>query len=133
MLFSNKFGKNKLKNTKRKVIILYIPILFIHLIHIIEEILGKAYFIESIYKGVGIFLTINLVLLIVSIGLFYFVIIRKPIAYYLSLLYVFIMILDGLDHIINNYPGLYTGIGFVIIGIPLIYHLNKEGKENRKK
>ena len=67
------------------------------------------------------------------IVLFYFVILKKKLAYYFSFIYVTIMILDGLDHLINNDPGLYTGITFIIIGIPLIYYLKKEHTENGKR
>ena len=113
---------------KRKVILIFVLLLITHLIHIIEEVLGNVYFIESLYDGLINFLIINIALWIIPIILLFYVIKKKKIVYYLSIIYGLIMIFDGLDHIIRKDSGFYSGLALVILGLLLIYHLWEESK-----
>ena len=118
---------------KRKEVLIFILLLITHLFHIIEEVLGNAYFIESLYKGLTNFLVINMILWIIPIILFFYIIKKKKIAYYFSIIYGLMMIFDGLDHIVRNYSGFYTGILLIIFGYYLIYYLKKELKKMKKE
>ena len=113
---------------KRKEVLIFVLLLITHFIHIIEEVLGNAYFIESFYKSLANFLIINVSLWIIPIILLFYVIKKKKIAYYFSFIYGLIMIFDGLDHIIRKYDGVYSGFALVILGLLLVYYLWKESK-----
>src|SRR3989344_9336311 len=99
---------------KRKEIFIFALLLITHLLHIIEEVLENAYFIESLYRSLTNFLIINIILWIIPIILFFYIIKKKKIAYYFSIIYGLMMIFDGLDHIVRNYSGFYTGILLII-------------------
>lgn len=125
----------------KKSIILFAILLFLQIAHILEEIFGNAWFIESMYGGLRNFVLIMIISFIIPLIIFYFVVNNKKVAYPLTLIYVSIVLLDGLIHIIetfifkkyfNGSAGLFTGIFFIIIGIMLIYHLKKDmiQKEN---
>lgn len=107
----------------KKLIIAYALLIFLQLLHALEEILGKAYFIDTIYNGTINFLIISLFLLLIPIVLLYFINKQNKIAYILSYIYAVIMIIDGFDHIIRTYAGQYTGFGLIIIGGLLIFAL----------
>lgn len=108
---------------KSKVVKVYILLIVVHFLHVVEELLGDASFISNIYKGTTNFLVINLLLLTVPIILLFFVYKNKRSAYLLSYIYATIMIIDGLNHIIKVYPGVYTGVGLIILGFILILTL----------
>ena len=119
----------------KKSILLFATLLFLQVIHILEEIFGNAWFIEDIYGGLRNFVLIMIILFIIPLLIFYFVVKNKKLAYPLSLIYASIMILNGLTHIIetlifkkyfNGSAGLFTGIFFVIVGQMLIYYFKKE-------
>ncbi|MEK6933741.1 MAG: hypothetical protein AABW75_02575 [Nanoarchaeota archaeon] len=112
----------------RKEVLIFVLLLITHLIHIIEEVLGNAYFIDSLYKNLTNFLIINIILLAIPIVLLFYVIRRKRIAYHFSIIYGLIMIFDGLDHVIRKYAGVYSGFALVILGLLLVYYLWKESK-----
>ena len=118
----------------------YFILLIIHFIHIIEELLGNVYFIDSIYGGLKWFLVINISLWIIPLIIFFLE--DKKYYYKLILCYAVIMVLDGLDHIIEliimqkSYEGgLLTGIALLIIGIIIIKKIidQKKGKETNRK
>lgn len=118
-----------------KIFIYYILLLLFHALHVVEEILGKAYFIESFYGGLRNFLIIMILLWLIPAILFYFLLKRNKTAVYLSLIYPIIIIIDGLDHVIeffiigkyfNGAAGLFTGIIFLPLGILLIISLRRE-------
>ena|SRR3989338_9608618 len=118
----------------------YFILLIIHFIHIIEELLGNVYFIDSIYGGLKWFLVINISLWIIPLIIFFLE--DKKYYYKLILCYAVIMVLDGLDHIIKliimqkSYEGgLLTGIALLIIGIIIIKKIidQKKGKETNRK
>ena len=108
----------------------YILLLVVHGVHIIEEILGNAYFIDSFYNGLSNFLIVNIILLSVPAILLYFVVHKNKIAIYLSILYPIIMLIDGTDHVIEFYlnssvAGIFTGIIFIPICILLFFEMMK--------
>ncbi len=113
---------------KRKVVWIFVFLIVVHLFHVIEEVIGNAVFIEQSYNGVSNFLIINFSLILIPLILLYFTILKKKIAYYLSFIYGVVMIIDGLDHVIRNYAGFYTGILLIILGFVLIFYLFKEVK-----
>mgnify|MGYP001590909522 CR=1 FL=1 len=119
----------------KKSILLFATLLFLQVMHILEEIFGNAWFIEDMYGGLRNFVLVMVMGFIISLFIFYFVVKNKKLAYPLSLVYASIVILDGLIHIIetlvlkkyfNGSAGLFTGIFFVIVGPMLIYYFKKE-------
>ncbi len=117
----------------------FFTLLIIHFVHIIEEILGNSYFIESVYGGLKWFFIINILLWIIPLMIFFLD--DKKYYYKLILCYAIIMVLDGLDHIIElivmqkSYEGgLLTGIALIIIGTILIKKtIEKKGKATKRK
>ncbi len=113
---------------KRGTVLIFILLLVIQAVHVFEEIINNAYFISSFYGGLNNFLIAMSILWLIPLILLYGVFSGKKIAYYLSFVYITIIIIDGLDHLIRNYAGLYTGILFIIIGPTLALYLLKELK-----
>lgn len=111
----------------KNILLVYASLIVFHLLHVLEELYGQAYFINTFYGGTINFLAIMLILLIMPIILLYFVHKKNKIAYFLSYGYAIIVIIDGIDHIITKVAGVYTSIGLIIGGILLIYNL-KNGK-----
>ena len=118
----------------KKIILLLLLLLFLHLAHIIEEILGNAWFIEKVYGGINNFIIIMSVLYLISFLFFYLFIRNVRFSFYLIFIYIVILILDGIDHIIeiivlrkyfDGAAGVFTGIGFIIIGFLSLYYLKK--------
>jgi len=119
----------------KKFIIFYVLLLVSHFIHIIEEALGRAPFIEAIYGGLVNFLIIGAVLFVVPLVLLYLTINKNKIAYNLSFIYAGIMTIDGIahltsfslnkDYLLTSIAGAYSGIGLVLFGVLLFYYLLK--------
>jgi hypothetical protein len=118
---------------KSRSYLLYLLILVGHIAHIFEEILGRFWLINLV-GGLGWFLLLNWVLFCFPVSLFYFVLLGKRWAYYLSIIYVGIMIFNGIGHKIatlvtrryfNGFAGGFSGIIFIVIGPFLIYYLWK--------
>ena len=115
-----------------KVIVFYLIMLIIHVAHVFEEIWGRFWLLNKV--GLGLYLTINCLLFCIPVILFYFILMNKRWAYMVSVLYATFMILQGVGHIIatiisgkyfDGFAGGYTGIGLLIIGSALNYHLLK--------
>jgi len=115
-----------------KVIVFYLFMLIIHVAHVFEEIWGRFWLLNKV--GLGLYLTINCLLFCIPVILFYFILMNKRWAYMVSVLYATFMILQGFGHIIatiisgkyfDGFAGGYTGIGLLIIGSALNYHLLK--------
>jgi len=115
-----------------KVIVFYLFMLIIHVAHVFEEIWGRFWLLNKV--GLGLYLTINCLLFCIPVILFYFILMNKRWAYMISVLYATFMILQGFGHIIatiisgkyfDGFAGGYTGIGLLIIGSALNYHLLK--------
>ena len=116
---------------KNKIVIFYLLMLINHMAHVFEEIWGRFWILNKV--GLGIYLTINLILFCIPLILFYFVINNKRWAYKLSIVYAGFMVLQGIGHNIatiitgkyfDGFAGGYTGIGFLIIGSAMIYYLS---------
>ena len=123
-------GGSYMKNNK--VIVFYLFMLIIHVAHVFEEIWGRFWLLNKV--GLGLYLTINCLLFCIPVILFYFILMNKRWAYMVSVLYATFMILQGFGHIIatiisgkyfDGFAGGYTGIGLLIIGSALNYHLLK--------
>ena len=106
-------------------------VIVFHVAHIMEEVWGQFLLIRML-GGLSIFLLINWILLLIPMFLFYFVILDKKWAYYLSVVYVVIMIVNGIGHNIgtlisrryfNGYAGGFSGFGLILSGIALFYFL----------
>lgn len=118
----------------------YVLLLIIHGLHLIEEVFGSASFVEFVYGGIKNFLIINISLLIIPAILFYFVLKREKIALYLAFAYSLIMIIDGLDHIIEFFlqgayfggaAGFFTGLLFLPVSIFLIIEIKQVIHKNK--
>ena len=129
---------------KNKTRALFLLLIVLQALHVLEEVWGGAYFIYAIYGGIEIFLLIMTLLFLPPLLLFYFVYQKKRWAYSLSFVYAGILILDGLDHIIelillrayfHGAAGLYTGILLMMTGVVFIYSLWKDqsGKKFRQQ
>ena len=118
----------------KKIILLLLLLLFLHLAHIIEEIFGNAWFIEKVYGGINNFIIIMSILYLISFLFFYLFISHVKFSFYLIFIYIAILIFDGFDHIIeilvlkkyfDGAAGVFTGIGFIIIGFLSLYYLKE--------
>jgi hypothetical protein len=118
---------------KKKMILFYLLLLTFHVAHILEETWGRIWMIDAIY-GLGLFLFINWVLFCIPVSFFYFFILDKKMAYYLSMVYALFMVLNGIGHNIatiatgkyfGGYAGGFSGIGLMIFGIRLSFLLFK--------
>jgi hypothetical protein len=116
-----------------KVIIFYLLMLVGHVAHILEETWGRFWLVDAFY-GLGCFLVVNWVLFCIPIVIFYFVLHKKRWAFYLSMIYAGIMILNGVGHNVativtgkyfGGFAGGYTGIALLLIGPPMIHYLRK--------
>ena len=116
-----------------KIILFYLLMLVGHVAHILEETWGRLWLIDAFY-GLGWFLVANWALFCIPVVVFYFVLHEKRWAFYLSMIYAGIMILNGVGHNIativtgryfGGFAGGYTGIGLLLIGPPMIYCLRK--------
>lgn len=104
-----------------------------HVPHILEETRGRFWPIDACYE-LGWFLVANWVLLCIPVVFFYFVLHEKRGAYYMSIIYAGIMILNDVEHnmatiVTRRYfdgcASGYTGIGLLLIEPPMIYYLRK--------
>lgn len=118
---------------KSRGYLLYLLMLVGHIAHIFEEIWGRFWLINLI-GGLGWFLLLNWALFCIPVALFYFVLLGKRRAFYLSIIYAGIMILNGIGHNIatlvtrryfNGFAGGFSGIIFIVLGPFLIYYLLK--------
>ena len=118
----------------KKTTFLILLLLILHLAHIIEEIFGNAWFIEKFYGGINNFIIITGILFLISLLFCYLFIINAKFSFYLIFIYSVILILDGFDHIIeiivlkkyfNGVAGVFTGIGFIIIGLLFLRSLKE--------
>jgi hypothetical protein len=115
---------------KNKVVIFYLLMIINHVAHVFEEVWGRFWILNKV--GLGIYLTINLVLFSIPVLLFYFVLNDMRWAYILSIVYAGFMALQGIGHNVatiitgrysDGFAGGFTGIGLIIIGIGMIYYL----------
>ena len=118
---------------KSRIEIFYLLMLVNHVAHVFEEVWGRFWLLNKV--GLGLYLSINLILFCIPVLLFYFVLNDKKWAIRLSILYAGFMALQGIGHNVatiitgrytDGYAGGYTGIGLAIVGTGLIYYLIKE-------
>lgn len=103
---------------KSKSVWMYLLLIVLQAIHVLEELVGNATFIDSVYGGKVNFLFIMSLLLLIPIFLTYaFAVKNKKWAFYLLYVYGAVMVIDGISHIIQKEAGVYSGIGFIIVGI----------------
>ena len=116
-----------------RVVLFYLLMLVGHVVHFLEEIWGRFWLMNAFF-GLGWFLIANWVLVCIPVVIFFFVLREKRWASYLGMLYAGIMTLNGVGHNIativtgryfDGFAGGYTGIGLLLIGPPMIYHLRK--------
>jgi hypothetical protein len=114
-----------------RTIIFYLLLLVIHVAHVFEEIGGRFWLIRR-FPSFGSFLAVNWLLFCIPVAFFYFFLRRKKWAYIMSMVYAGIMVLNGLGHNLativtgkyfDGFAGGYSGIGLILIGLPLIYYL----------
>ncbi|HLD04454.1 MAG TPA: isoprenylcysteine carboxylmethyltransferase family protein [Candidatus Nanoarchaeia archaeon] len=130
-----RYGRNY-SNYKKRTPALFIPsrphalfilLLFLHAAHIVEEVIGNAWFITDFYGGLLSFLIIMTTLFFLSFFVFYFFLRGHRWAYYGSYLYGIILVVNGMDHVveyfISSLPGIITSIGLIIVGLIFLYHL----------
>lgn len=120
--------------TNSKVILLYLLMLVGHVAHVFEEVWGRFWLMDAFF-GLGWFLAINWALFCIPVVLLYFVLHGKRRAYWMSMVYAGIMILNGVGHNVaalltgryfGGFAGGFTGLGLVAAGLPLLYYLWKE-------
>jgi hypothetical protein len=110
--------------------------LLFHVAHVFEEIFGRFWIMNAVY-GMGWFMLLNWFLFCLPVIFFFYILKAKRWAFYLGLVYSFIMILNGLMHNIatlitgkyyDGFAGGFTGIVLIIIGIPLFITFVQELK-----
>lgn len=125
---------------KNKIIFIYLSLVLFHVAHALEEVWGRFRAIEVF--GLGLFLILNWVLIVIPVGFFYYLLNEKRWAYKFGILYSVIMIFNGLGHNIatiatgkyfGEFAGGFSGIGFLIICPFLIYYLSKSLKSMQEK
>jgi len=118
----------------RRVVQYYLLLVVLFVVHVLEEVWGNAWFIESLYGNLQVFILANLLFLIIPLIIFYFIVKKHRWAFYLGYGFAGFMILNGLDHIVelilfqryvNGAAGLFSGILFIPIGFLLIFSLKK--------
>ncbi len=93
-----------------KLTSIYMALLAVHLTHIIEELAGKASFIQ--WYGLTIYLFLEAAYFLFAVGTFMGLTKRSRIAYTLSYAYAAIMVMDGIFHILRaTYHRTYLGNG----------------------
>lgn len=107
----------------------YIVLLVLHALHIFEEVYGSAWFISQWYKTLPVFLLIQVVLWLLAVGIFILAT-QKRAALWLVQGYALIMVIDGMEHIVqqflrgywNGSAGLITGLLMIPTGVFLLVH-----------
>jgi hypothetical protein len=116
-----------------RVILFYLLMLLAHVAHVFEEVWGRFWLMDAVY-GLGWFLVVNWVLLCIPVVFFYFVMQAKRWAYYLSMIYAGVMIVNGIGHNVativtgryfGGFAGGFSGIALVLIGLPMLCRLRK--------
>ncbi len=119
---------------KDRVFYWFLFVLMLHISHVFEEVWGRFFLIDAVY-GLGLFLVINAILLSIPGVLFYFVMRASRRAYWLSMGYAAIMVVNGIGHNIatlatgwyfGGFAGGVTGILLAVAGIWLILVLWRE-------
>ncbi len=119
---------------KNTLILVYLLMLVVHVGHVFEEVGGRFWIMNAVFR-LGWFLVVNWILFCVPVALFYGVLRSRRWAYTLSMVYAAIMTLNGVGHNVatlvtgryrDGFAGGVTGIGLILIGLPMLYLLRKE-------
>lgn len=117
---------------KSRLILMYILMLIAHQAQIFEELWDHSILVTSL--GEGGYIMLNWILFCIPMALLYFIFIDKKWAYYLSVVYTIIMMLQGVERIImsavqdtliTTLPIVLTGAIIYLIGIPMVYYIYK--------
>ncbi len=112
---------------------LFLLMIVLHVAHVFEEVWGRFWLIQAVF-GLGWFLVGNWILFCVPVVLFYFVLQGNRSSYMFSIIYAGVMTFNGLGHNVavvvtgryfDGFAGGYTGIGLVLVGLPMIWILCK--------
>ncbi len=126
---------------KRRTTLYFLLLLLVHVAHVFEEVWGRFFLLDK-YFGLGWYLIGNWLLIGIPIFVFYNFLNDKRWAYYLSLIYAYVMIINGLGHNVmtlltgkyfDGFAGGFTGIGLIIIGLLFQHNLRKLIKENNNR
>ena len=113
---------------------LYLSLLAFHVAHVFEEVWGRFFLMNAVY-GLGWYLVANWILLCIPLAILYLILLKKPLALKLGAIYTAVMILNGFGHNIatlvtgryfDGFAGGFTGIGLVLVGIPLTIFLRRD-------
>ena len=124
-----------MNRSKQQLLALYLLMLLAHQAHVVEEAWGRFFLVE-VY-GLGLYLALNWLLFCIPVGLLFFVITDRPLAYTLSLVYAGFMAIQGIGHNVvtiatgryfDGFAGGLTGIPMCVIGALLFRMLWKERK-----
>lgn len=128
-------------NTDKMIVPLYLSLLAFHVAHVFEEVWGRFFLMNAVY-GLRWYLVGNWILFCIPVIIFYFILLQKPLAFKLGVIYTAIMILNGFGHNIativtgryfDGFAGGFTGIGLVLVGIPLIIFLRRNMLADKKE
>ncbi len=121
--------------SKQQLLALYLLMLLAHQAHVVEETWGRFFLVE-VY-GLGLYLALNWLLFCIPVGLLFFVLVDRPRAYTLSLIYAGFMALQGIGHNVvtivtgryfDGFAGGLTGIALLVLGSLLFRALWNERK-----
>jgi|GEM_PF-3206837 len=114
--------------------LLFLSVLAVYVGHVFEEGWGRFQPIERVF-GLGGFLALAWILLLVPMAVFYLVLKKVRAAYGLGILYAGLMSLNGLYHIValavtgryfDGFAGSITSIPLIVLGPLLIRALRQE-------
>jgi hypothetical protein len=122
-----------MNRSKQQLLALYLLMLLAHQAHVYEETWGRFFLVDTF--GLGLYLSINWLLLCIPVGLLFFVMVDRPLAYTFSLIYAGFMALQGIGHNVltivtgryfGGFAGGLTGIILCALGLLLFRALGKE-------
>lgn len=122
-----------MSRSKQQLLALYLLMLLAHQAHVVEEAWGRFFLVEL--YGLGLYLALNWLLLCIPVGLLFFVMVDRPLAYTLSLIYAGFMAVQGIGHNVltivtgryfDGFAGGLTGIVLCVLGLLLFRALWQE-------
>ena len=127
MVSAGKTFRELLRRPSPSIPFLFLAMIAVHVGHVFEEVWG-GFRVMELFLGLGWFLIVNWLLLLIPLTLFYFLLARKPVAYLLGAFYAGFMAVNGAGHNIalvitgryfHGFAGSFTGIPMIVIG-PLL-------------
>ena len=117
----------------------YLGLIVFHVAHILEEVFGNFVVLRRL--GLGAFLAVNWVLLCLLAAVFYFWLLGRRWAYWMSVLYAGFMVLNGLGHNVmtlatgryfDGYAGGFSGLGLAVWGLLLLTSIRRKEPGRRQ-